>query len=71
MATITYYSDSEEFLMGISTGIADFAGEWATAEPCPEPSNHPQYQWMLVVDDEEVDVDQCRYFNGASFDYVE
>lgn len=67
-ATITYYSDSEEFLCGIATGVTDFAGDDATTaiENDVIPSDEEGYEWMIKVEDQRATASEHRYYSGAS-----
>lgn len=70
MATMKFYSDSEEFLMGIETGI-EFTGDSALDSNGVSDSDNDKYAFMLVVSDSESNTDSERFYNGASLDYEE
>jgi hypothetical protein len=71
MALRIYYSDSEEFLMGVSTGIEHTNDGAFEPEPTPQASDHESYEFMLHVEDADADDEERYYYDGASLDYHE
>tara|TARA_R110000868_G_scaffold243511_2_gene499491 strand:+ start:166 stop:390 length:225 start_codon:yes stop_codon:yes gene_type:complete len=71
MATVTFFSDSEEFLQGLATGIEYVNDGGIELEGEIKRSSNTQYKWMLVVNDVDADIDQHQYYNGSSLDYCE
>lgn len=69
MALTIFYSDSEEFLMGLASGIeyiADSACE--VLINAPTKSDNERFTWMLAIEDQDVNQLTEQYYNGASFD---
>lgn len=67
MATVTFYSDSEEFLQGLQVGM-DYLNEGAVSVFYVKPSNKAGYRYMLAVEDKDVQEPSDRFYNGYRFD---
>lgn len=70
MGTNKWYSDSEEFLEGVETGI-DFAGDSAVTSKGVTESDNTEYHFMLVTTDEETNESWNIYFSGSAENYRE
>jgi len=69
MAYVTFYSDSEEFLMGVCTGACWANDSSIDFDEDVIKSDNDKYQFMLVAHDGDATEHVNKFFNGASFDY--
>jgi len=70
MGKVIFYSEAEEFLHGIETGI-EFTNDGGLVPGLTQESGNIKYPYMLVVEDGDQSGTTEKYYDGTSFSHQE